>query len=194
MVLAILMIFFKSKKLNIEADGHDFRWKKPKRSHLATRQYMTDYEEEMSKAGDDHILIYYGMQDVDLPESKGSLKESILQKLSITSASKIPSADRKSIISHEDYEDGDSDDSADRITSLWITTFHFYLLHLGDGTFESRVFVLHLYSFLSYLWNDHVIWRLIGSNLFMNQKKCTGFIKRLDILKLSVVVVSQEFF
>lgn len=75
----------------------------------------------MSNPSDDHIVIYHGvMNDGYLDQKENSLRDSILQKLSLGSwtqkATATQSCDRKSLLSNEENEekiaggDGDNDD------------------------------------------------------------------------------------
>ena len=72
------------------------RWRKPQRDHLATHHYFSDYKAEQSRS-DDWIKVYRGLGDEDFPEvsMKGSLRGSILQKLSIGSTGSKGSRDRR---------------------------------------------------------------------------------------------------
>jgi len=72
------------------------RWRKPQQERMATRHYISDYEAEQSRT-DDWIKVYRGLGDDDFPEMsmKGSLKGSILQKLSIGSSGSRSSRDRR---------------------------------------------------------------------------------------------------
>lgn len=84
---------------------------------MASKQYISDYKQEMSRPGDDHIVIYHGVMNDGFPELKEtSLRDSILQKLSLSSWTPrvvtMETADRKSLLSCEDMEeDEDANDS-----------------------------------------------------------------------------------
>lgn len=91
-----------------------WRWKKPNRKQLASKQYISDYKQEMSRPGDDHIVIYHGVMNDAFPELREtSLRDSILQKLSLSSWSPrvavVETADRKSLLSGEDVEEEDTE-------------------------------------------------------------------------------------
>ncbi len=82
------------------------RWKKPRREDLTTQQYFADYKLEQSK--DLPIQVFRGVGEGSggLPEPKGSLKGSILAKLSLVgsgsqgsgTARTTPTTDRKGLL------------------------------------------------------------------------------------------------
>jgi len=94
-------------------------WRKPTRKQLATPSYISDYEEEMSRVGDDHITVYRGLGDEEFPELKGSLRDSILQKLSLssfirpngamTTGTTSTAIDKRSLLSQEEEEEGEGE-------------------------------------------------------------------------------------
>lgn len=84
-----------------------FSFKKPDKLSLADQQYFRDYQVEMSRP-DDHIKVYRGL-DSEVPEVRGSLRgslrDSILQKLSWGSNSGrgAPSgADQRGLLNEEE--------------------------------------------------------------------------------------------
>ena len=79
-------------------------WHKPTRESLATQQYFEDYRHEQSLP-DSAIQVYRGLGDSDFPELRGSLHDSILQKLSLSSREKIPGVDARSLLSQEEEDE-----------------------------------------------------------------------------------------
>jgi Cu+-exporting ATPase len=91
-------------------------WRKPRREQLATREYIAECKAEMTRLTDDHITVYRGLGDENLPEPRGSLRSSILQRLSHSSRNQtLPVAaamniDQKSLLSLDDDDDTDEDE------------------------------------------------------------------------------------
>jgi Cu+-exporting ATPase len=91
-------------------------WRKPRREQLATREYIAECKAEMTRLTDDHITVYRGLGDENLPEPRGSLRSSILQRLSLSSRNQtLPVAaamniDQKSLLSLDDDDDTDEDE------------------------------------------------------------------------------------
>lgn len=92
------------------------RWKKPKRENLTTQEYFSDYKREQSRS-DSEIKVYRGLGDEFFPEpkgsTKGSLKDAILEKLSLGQGSKDgdrPAAPDQSHLLSEISHPGDSSD------------------------------------------------------------------------------------
>lgn len=99
------------------------RWEKPTRESLANHQYFADFKAEQSRT-DDYIKVYRGLGDDGLPDPKisasGSIRGSILAKLSLSNAAPRPSpkVDQRGLLATEVSVDVDSSDQEQEMVQI----------------------------------------------------------------------------